>query len=197
MDHTIINIGRSFGSGGGFVAKAVGEKLGIPVFDNELISRYAEENGYSKGAFAQGEEKPSIFSLSSFFSSGRPSFAEGGGYVNDNMMFRIQSEVIRCIAEKGDAIIIGRCSDYILREMNCLDVFISAPEQWRIERLARNEKLSLDEAEALMKENARIRRMCREAALEPSRLAGLAAAGGEHIVHVLKSRMVQKYAGET
>lgn len=53
------------------------------------------------------------------------------------------------------------------------------------------------EAEALMKENARIRRMCREAALEPSRLAGLAAAGGEHIVHVLKSRMVQKYAGET
>ncbi len=51
------------------------------------------------------------------------------------------------------------------------------------------------EAEALMKENARIRRMCREAALEPSRIAGLAPAGGEHIVHVLKSRMIQKYAG--
>ena len=46
--HTIINVGRSFGSGGGFVAKAIGQKLGIPVFDNELISKTAEESGYSK-----------------------------------------------------------------------------------------------------------------------------------------------------
>ena len=157
MDHTIINIGRSFGSGGGFVAKAVGEKLGIAIYDNELISRYAEENGYSRGAFAQGEEKPSIFSLSSFFSSGRPSFGEGSGYVNDNMMFKIQSEVIRSIADKGDAIIIGRCSDYILRERRCLDVFVCAPEQWRIERLAKNEGLSLGEAESLMKRKDRTR----------------------------------------
>ena len=91
MDHIIINIGRSFGSGGGFVAKAVGQKLGIPVFDNELITEYAEKNGYSRGAFAQGEERPSIFSLSSFFSSGRPSWGEGNGYVNDNMMFKIRA----------------------------------------------------------------------------------------------------------
>ena len=43
--HTIINVGRSFGSGGGFVGQAIGRKLGIPVFDNELISKAAEESG--------------------------------------------------------------------------------------------------------------------------------------------------------
>ena len=39
MNNTIINVGRQFGSGGGFVAKAIGQKLGIPVYDNELISK--------------------------------------------------------------------------------------------------------------------------------------------------------------
>ena len=75
--HTIINVGRSFGSGGGFVAKAVGSKLGIPVFDNELISKTAEESGYSKSLFAHGEEK-SLFSVSSFFASGRLSYLDSG-----------------------------------------------------------------------------------------------------------------------
>lgn len=154
--HTIINIGRSFGSGGGRVAEAVGARLGIPVYDNALISQVAEENGYSKGLFEQGEEKRSLFSLSSFFSSGRLSYTDSG-YVNDNVLFKIQSEVIRNIAEKGDAIIIGRCSDYILRDLPCLDVFVCAPMEYRIKRLMENEGLDADEAEALMRRKDRTR----------------------------------------
>ena len=96
---TIINVGRSFGSGGGFVGQAIGKKLGIPVFDNELISKAAEESGYSKSLFAKGEEK-SLVSVSSFFASGRLSYLDNG-YVNDNVLFNIQSEVIRNIADKG------------------------------------------------------------------------------------------------
>ena len=79
------------------------------------------------------------------------------GYVNDNLLFKIQSEVIRSIAEKGDAIIIGRCSDYILRDMHCMDVFISAPMDYRIGRLAENEHLSKEDAEELMRRKDRIR----------------------------------------
>ena len=154
--NTIINVGRQFGSGGGFVAKAIGAKLGIPVYDNELISKAAEESGYSKSLFEKGEERRSLFSMSSFFSSGRLSFGDAG-YVNDDMLFKIQSEVIRSIAEKGDAIIVGRCSDYILRDKDCLDVFVCAPMEFRIERLVRNEGLDADEAEALMRRKDRTR----------------------------------------
>lgn len=154
--HTIINIGRSFGSGGGKVAVAVGTRLGIPVYDNALISQVAEESGYSKGLFEKGEEKRSLFSMSSFFSSGRLSYSDSG-YVNDNVLFKIQSEVIRNIAEKGDAIIIGRCSDYILRDLPCLDVFVCAPMEFRIKRLMENEGLDADEAEALMRRKDRTR----------------------------------------
>ena len=45
--HTIINIGRQFGSGGKEVATKIGEVLGIEVYDNELISKAAEESGFS------------------------------------------------------------------------------------------------------------------------------------------------------
>ena len=154
--NTIINVGRQFGSGGGFVAKAVGSKLGIPVYDNELISKAAEASGYSKSVFEKGEERKSLFSMSSFFASGRLSYGEGG-FVNDDLLFKIQSEVIRNIAEKGDAVIIGRCSDYILRDMECLDVFVCAPMEYRIRRLVENEGLDADEAEALMRRKDRTR----------------------------------------
>ncbi|MBO7396469.1 MAG: cytidylate kinase-like family protein [Bacteroidales bacterium] len=156
MGNTIINVGRSFGSGGGYVAQAIGRKLGIPVYDNERISREAEQSGYSRGLFADGEQKRSLFSLSSFFSSGRLSYADSG-YVNDNVMFDIQSEVIRNIALKGDAIIVGRCSDYILRDLECLDVFITAPMEYRIKRLVQNEGLTEDQAETLMHRKDRTR----------------------------------------
>ena len=155
--NTIINVGRSFGSGGGFVAKAVGRKLGIPVYDNELISKAAEESGYSKSVFEGGEKRRSLFSMSSFFASGRLPFGESSGYVNDDMLFKIQSEVIRNIAEKGDAIIVGRCADYILRDLDCLDVFVCAPMEFRIQRLMKNEGLKEDEAEELMRRKDRTR----------------------------------------
>ena len=154
--NTIINIGRSFGSGGGYVGQAIGKKLGIPFYDNELISKVAEENGYSKGLFAKGEEKQSLFSVSSFFASGRLSYLDSG-YVNDNVMFSIQSEVIRSIAQKGDAVIIGRCADYILRDMDCLDVFVCAPLDYRIQRLVDNEHISPEEAETLIRRKDRTR----------------------------------------
>ena len=153
--NTIINIGRSFGSGGGYVGQAISKKLGIPFYDNELISKVAEENGYSKNVFA-GEEKRSLFSVSSFFASSRLSYIDSG-YVNDDVMFNIQSEVIRSIGEKGDAIIIGRCADYILRDQTCLNVFISAPEEFRIRRLMEEEHLSQDDAEKLMHKKDRTR----------------------------------------
>ena len=79
------------------------------------------------------------------------------GYVNDNVLFNIQSEVIRNIADKGDAIIIGRCADYILRDKECLNVFITAPMEFRIHRLMETEGIDADEAESLIRRKDRTR----------------------------------------
>ena len=153
---TIITIGRSFGSGGGHIGHAIAKKLGIPFYDNERISKAAEESGYSKNLFSDKEEKRSLFSVSSFFASGRLGYFDSG-YTNDNVLFGIQSEVIRGIADKGDAVIIGRCADYILRDQPILKVFIDAPEEYRIAQLMKSEDLSEEEAEKLMRRKDRTR----------------------------------------
>lgn len=147
--NTIINICRTFGSGGGHIGHAIGEALGIPFYDSELISKAAEEQGYCAALMKQKREKGSFFSMAGFFPSSRIGYMDSG-YVNENALFQIQSDVIRGIAAKGDAIFIGRCADYILRDLPCLNVFITAPEAWRIARLAETEGLTPEEAEKLM-----------------------------------------------
>ncbi len=151
----LINIGRQFGSGGRLVAQAIGRKLDIPVYDNELISKAAEESGFSKHFFAKSDETRSLFSISSFFANAR--FGIADNYMSDNELFRIQSDVIRKIAEKGSAIFIGRCSDYILRDMHCLDVFITASDEVRIKRVAEREGITPEEAERLIRTKDRTR----------------------------------------
>lgn len=152
----IINVGRQFGSGGKLVALALGRKLGIPVYDQELITRAAEESGFSKELFAKSDEKRNLLALSSFIVDvGR--FGSADNYVNDNQLFVIQSNVIRTIAGKGSAIFIGRCSDYILRDMRCLDVFISASDSVRIKRVAGRMNITPEQAESLIRKKDRTR----------------------------------------
>ena len=142
--NTIINIGRQFGSGGKLIALKISETLGVPVYDNELISKAADESGFSKELFERSDEKRSIFNISSFFGTGR--FGETRNYVGDNELFKIQSEVIRDIAAKGPAIFVGRCSNYILRDSKCLDVFVCAPLEERVKRVSERLGISPEEA---------------------------------------------------
>ena len=131
----IINVGRQFGSGGRLVALALGRKLGIPVYDQELIAKAAEQSGFSKELFANSDEKRNLLALSSFIVDvGR--FGSADNYMSDNQLFVIQNNVIRSLADKGPAIFIGRCSDYILRDRKCLDVFVTATDEVRIKRIA-------------------------------------------------------------
>lgn len=141
----IINVGRQFGSGGKQVALELGKRLGINVYDNELISKAAEASGFSKDFFTEKDEKRNLFSFSSFFST---QFGQPQNYVNENELFKIQSSVIRDIAEKESAVIVGRCADYILRDKDfTLDIFITAPLGTRKERIAERLGLSPEKAE--------------------------------------------------
>ncbi len=151
----IINIGRQFGSGGKQVAIDIGKELGVPVYDNELISKAADESGFSKELFERSDERRSIWGVSSFFTNGR--FGGAQNYVGDNELFKIQSEVIRGLAEKGPAIFVGRCSNYILRERKCLDVFITAPIEERVRRVSERTGLDIDEAKAKIERQDRTR----------------------------------------
>lgn len=152
----IINVGRQFGSGGRLVALALGRKLGIPVYDQELIAKAAEQSGFSKELFANSDEKRNLLALSSFIVDvGR--FGSADNYMSDNQLFVIQSNVIRSLVDKGPAIFIGRCSDYILRDRKCLDVFVTATDEVRIKRIAERMNITPEQADSLMRKKDRTR----------------------------------------
>ena len=156
MNHTIINIGRQFGSGGRRVATALSARLGIPVYDNELIVEAAQKSGFSKEIFEKRDEHKSLFTLLNFVGT-LNDYGGGESYLNDNRLFKIQSDVILDLAKQGPAIFVGRASDYVLREMDCLDVFITAPLEVRKKDVAEREGISLEEAETLIAKRDRDR----------------------------------------
>ena len=134
--HVIITVGRQFGSGGKQIAMAIGEKLGIKVYDNEILSEAARMSGFSKDVFETRDEKRRLWGI------GYPSG------LNDTDLFRMQSDVIRDIASREDAIFLGRAADYVLRDMDCLDVFVWAPMEVRKNNVCAREGIAPDEAES-------------------------------------------------
>ena len=150
-------IGRQFGSGGRHVAAAIGRELGICVYDRELIAKAAEESGFSKELFLKSDEKRSLFSLSNFFAPSAGNFQITENYISDNELFKMQSEVSRGIAQKGPAVFVGRCADYVLRDMNRISVFITAPLEDRIKRVCERDGISPEDAESYMAKQDRTR----------------------------------------
>ena len=157
MDRTIINIGRQFGAGGLEIASLAGEMLGIPVYDKQLICKAAQKSGFSEEFFERRDEKRILRFLQNIFSNGRV-MGTGQNYLGDESLFKVQSAVIREIAEKESAIFVGRASNYILRDLPCLDVYICAPLPNRIRRIAERKGISPAEAENLIQKVEKSRR---------------------------------------
>lgn len=146
----IISIGRQFGGGGLAVAHELGQKLGIPVYDKEIINKAAQDSGFSAEVFMERDERKSLFSFSAIFAN---RFSETENYMSDRGIFKMQSETIIKIAEQGSAVIVGRCSDYILRDRtDVLSVFLTSPAEVRAQRIAERCGISIEQAERLIEE---------------------------------------------
>ena len=151
MCSRIINIGRQFGSGGKQIAANIGERLGIKVYDREILLQAAKGSGLSPEFFEDFDEKRRLWSLGNIFGTNSESF------FSDAELFRVQSETIRRIAGAGDAIFVGRASNYALRDMRCLNVFVCAPEQIRAERVSAREGITPEEAREVIRKKDRAR----------------------------------------
>ena len=155
MEQYVITIGRQLGSGGKSIGLQLSQKLNIPCYDKELIQLASRESGLGGEFFEKMDEKSSFSFFGKYFGlrSGFMGFNEIN-YLCNETLFKIQSDVIRNLAEKESCIFIGRCADYILRDFpNCLKIFVSASMQDRINRLMQNEKLTEKEAQIHIEQN--------------------------------------------
>lgn len=155
--HVIITIGRQFGSGGKRIASAIGERLGIPVYDQELLVKAAQESGLSPRFLQEADEHRRLSGLGGLLGMIR-FWHNQGNLIDDNELFRIQSEAIRDIAAQGDAIFVGRASDYVLRDLDPLNVFIHAPLEVRKRCVAERMGISPGEAEELISQKDKRRK---------------------------------------
>jgi cytidylate kinase len=145
MDNIVLSIGRQFGSGGGEIGKMLANELSIPYYDRELLAIAAQESGLCPEIFEKADERESD-GLSYAFSLG---FSPLGMYIpyddilSNEKLFLLQSKTIQNLAAKESCVIIGRCSDYILRDNpNCLSVFIHNTIDNRIKHVAERENVS-------------------------------------------------------
>ncbi len=153
MDRLVVSLGRQFGSGGREVAKKLAESLEIDYLDKELLSIAAEKSGVSLAMLERADEKPlSAFSYSAHIPlnmyAGIYNIPVVGNAFSDDKLFAIQADAIRSEAESRNCVIVGRCSDYILSNLECMvSVFVHADLDFRIARVC--EIYGVGEKEAL------------------------------------------------
>ena len=143
---SIITISRQYGSGGRFIAEKLAARLGVPFYDNKIITMAAKKSGYAESIFENAEQTSThslLYSLSMFGST-----AGVYGLPLSDKVYIIQSEVIKKIAAEGPCVIVGRCADYVLRtEKNVINVFLHSAIEDRVARAVKYYGLDPEKAE--------------------------------------------------
>lgn len=139
MKHFVITVGCEFGSGGPAIGKMLAKSLGIEYYDRDLVDKVVEKIGVEKHLVEEADNK-------NFVPYGIET-SLGTRYANlSNKVIYTQFDVIRKMA-KTSCVIIGRCSDYILKgQDDVVNVFVYAPTEVRIKTIM--EKMNLSERHA-------------------------------------------------
>lgn len=155
MEHTnlIISIGRQFGAGGRAVGRKLAEKLGIDYYDKELILEAAKDFGFAPEFFEKTDEQSASFSGNVL--QWVESLVTGGfqtkNFLSQDTLFEMQSSAIKRLAKEKSCVIVGRCSDYVLRDNpNCISVFLHSSDDDRADRISQRIHISKEEALAKM-----------------------------------------------
>lgn len=142
----VILIGRQFGSGGHDIGKALAEKLGYAFYDQEIIEMTAGTTGYTPEFIQKNEEMMTSSFLYDLVNQ-MYMYAQADEEAPKDKIYEAESKVVKELAEKGNCVIVGRCSDYVLRDnRNCLRVFFSAPMENRMKRVMERRHLSEKDA---------------------------------------------------
>lgn len=129
----IITIGREFGSGGRELGLRLAQELGIKYYDKEILKKMAEDTSFSEEYISRTIETRQSHLLP--ITIGHSISVTSDYHIMQMQeLYRVQTETIRELAESGDCVIIGRCADYILRDMKPTRIFVYADIESRVKR---------------------------------------------------------------
>ena len=197
--HKIITIGRQFGSGGHEIGNMLATRLDIPLYDNNLV-RMAAEKLDIREETARAVDETTLNSFLTGYVIAPMEYRDSirpDEYTQplNEQVYELQAEIIRKLAGRGPCVIVGRCASYILKDTpKCLDVFICAELEDRIQRIADRYDLSEKKAADKIKRIDRERKYYYEchtglewgSALSHQILLNVSRLGMEGAVNVLE-----------
>lgn len=143
----IVTIGREYGSGGREIGERLAERLGISFYDRKFLELAAQESGINEDFLSEEDEKA------------RNPYVP---FLTDNInekLFNIQSRIMIEKAKSESCVMVGRCSDIILKDFaNVAHIFIYADREDRLHRIMQRQNLDEVKAEKEMKRIEKIRR---------------------------------------
>ena len=146
---------REFASGGNEIGRRVAKKLGIELYDRNILIEAAKRLELPAIYVEQLEETAPgsiIFNLSKTAIGGI--HKDSSNLPMAERLFLEEKKIIEEIVDKQDCVIVGRCASYILKDRpDCLKVFVHADKQYRLQRAIETEKLAKDEAEEFLRKS--------------------------------------------
>lgn len=128
----IITISREFGSGGRELGKRLADELGMPCYDHEIIDMIAEQHGFDKDYVTHISERDiRVFyprTIAHRFAAQYPAKQQAVQIAVS------EHEIIKQLASEKDCIIVGRCADVILHEMNPMSILVYANTKSKLAR---------------------------------------------------------------
>ncbi len=127
----VITISRQYGAGGREIAGLVAEKLGVKLYDRQIVHIAAAKIGLddlSEKDLLELENYVKPLSMSFL------PFRSFGMNMTDSSqkVFMTESAAIRKLAEDGPCVILGRSADYVLRKFeNKFSIFVCADDEFR------------------------------------------------------------------
>ena len=160
---TIVTISRQIASGGAYIGHLLAQKLGYKYVEREVLNAAARELNVDISELSKLDERHTGFveSLMKSFVFGTPEAAyvpPSRRPVYDQELFETESRIISTIAEKYNAVIVGRGGYFMLRgRPNVVNVFIHAPLEFRVKRLRKFHEISAEQAREEIEESDRQR----------------------------------------
>ena len=149
----VITIARDFGAEGHEIGKMLSTRLGIPLYDNELLVRSASRSGDSVDKMAAYDEQ-----MATEFMAFLPDRVDSRTL--SDKLFRNMSQVILDLGATQSCIIEGRLSDYLLRHNpNHIAVLVTAPFEDRVEIVRKKRGLNKKQGAKLVRDMQKAREL--------------------------------------
>ena len=147
MKHFVVAIGREFGAQGCDIAEKLAEKLGVKLYDRQLVEEAAKKLEMDEHTVQKADE------VSAKDIEGLKTTYGVGSFYLSTQVLDAQADIIERVAQNESCIIMGRCADYILKDRDdCLKIYIYAPFDVRTKHIAEKYDMSMFSAKRLVRQ---------------------------------------------